>query len=185
MIIRQYQDSDKINMRHICIVTAGAENATESEKKFFTSLYCDYYIENEPQNCFVLANENDEAVGYVICAENFKRFIKKIKPYQYKCKSISLYKYLYSLGEVLAHLPASNKAEAHLHIDILPEYQGKGYGSMLLDSLKNHLKSKKINGVMLVVSNDNKGAIKFYKKNNFKSFLNFGKGILMVCDLNE
>ena len=182
MNIRHYKDTDKINFRHICLVTANAVNKPIKEQHFICKLYCDYYIEQEPQNCFALVNDEDTAVGYILCSENMKRYIKAMKPYRISIKQHGFLKYLYSWGEAIAHLPASKKCKAHLHIDILPEYQHKGYGSQLINTLTDHLAAKKINSVMLVVNASNKNAVKFYKKNGFKSFLNFGNGILMTKD---
>ena len=53
---------------------------------------------------------------------------------------------------------------AHLHIDILPIAQGKGYGRRLIEIFFNELQSKNIQGVHLTVSNSNQNAIGFYKK---------------------
>lgn len=182
MTIRPYQEKDKNNVRNICISTSVGYEAPEKEKLFILNLYCDYYIEQEPQNCFVLADGNDDAVGYILCSENLKRYTKNMCTYRSLIRSKGMMKYLYSWGEIIAHLPASKKCKAHMHIDILPDYQHKGYGSMLVNALKENLSSKGINSVMLVVGADNKNAVKFYKKNGFKSYLNFGKGILMTLD---
>ena len=182
MQIRPYKETDKNNFRQICIETADAADKSEKEQKFILKLYCDYYIEQEPQNCFALADDNDEAVGYILCSENMKRYIKKMKPYRASIKKLGLFRYIYSWGEIIAHLPASKKCKAHMHIDILPDYQHKGYGTELINALKENLSSKAINSVMLVVGSDNKNAVKFYKKNGFKDFLNFGKGMLMTLE---
>ena len=182
MKIRPYEEKDKINFRQICIATSVGFNAPEDEQRFILQLYCDYYIEQEPHNCFALADDNDEAVGYILCSENMKRYIKAMKPYRASIKKLGFFRYLFSWGEIVAHLPASKKCNAHMHIDILPDYQHKGYGTKLINALKDNLSSKGINSVMLVVGSDNKNAVKFYKKNGFKSFLNFGKGILMTLD---
>ncbi len=182
MHIRPYKESDKINFRQICIATSVGHDAPEKEQRFILNLYCDYYIEQEPQNCFALADDNDEAVGYILCSENMKRYISATKPYRAAARKIGLFNYLYSWGEIFAHLPASKKCKAHMHIDILPDYQHKGYGTQLINILKENLSSKNIHSVMLVVNSSNENAVKFYKKNGFKAFLNFGKGILMTLD---
>lgn len=180
MHIRPYKDSDKINVRHICIVTANAENCSAKERIFLLNLYCDYYIEQEPQNCFVLADENDDAVGYILCSENFRRYIKAMKPYINSIKKLGFLRYIYSWGEIIAHMPAAKKCQSHMHIDILPTYQHKGYGSELLKAATDNLASKNIHSLMLVVSSENKNAVKFYKKNGFECFFNLGKGMLMI-----
>lgn len=183
MHIRSYEEKDKANFRNICIVTAGCTDKTEKEKQFILRLYCDYYIEKEPENCFALADENDEAVGYILCSENFKAYRKNFVPYLNDLKELSFGKYLYAYGEILAHLPASKKYNAHMHIDLLPDYQHQGYGSQMITALKNHLSEKGVNGLMLVVGSKNTNAVNFYKKNGFRPFINFIKGILMILDL--
>ena len=37
---------------------------------FAWNVFCDYYIENEPENCFVLSDDG-KTVGYIICTENY------------------------------------------------------------------------------------------------------------------
>ena len=182
MKIRPYKETDKNNFRHICLATSVGTDAPEKEQSFILKLYCDYYIEQEPENCFALADDNDNAVGYILCSENMKRYIKATKPYRAEIKKLGFIRYLYSWGEIIAHLPAAKKCRAHMHIDILSDYQHKGYGTKLIDALKENLSSKGINSVMLVVNTSNKNAVRFYKKNGFRSFLNFGKGILMTLD---
>ena len=182
MQIRPYKETDKNNFRHICLATSVGTDAPEKEQSFILKLYCDYYIEQEPENCFALADDNDNAVGYILCSENMKRYIKATKPYRAEIKKLGFIRYLYSWGEIIAHLPAAKKCRAHMHIDILSDYQHKGYGTKLIDALKENLSSKGINSVMLVVNTSNKNAVRFYKKNGFRSFLNFGKGILMTLD---
>ena len=182
MKIRPYKETDKNNFRHICLATSVGTDAPEKEQSFILKLYCDYYIEQEPENCFALADDDDNAVGYILCSENMKRYIKATKPYRAEIKKLGFIRYLYSWGEIIAHLPAAKKCRAHMHIDILSDYQHKGYGTKLIDALKENLSSKGINSVMLVVNTSNKNAVRFYKKNGFRSFLNFGKGILMTLD---
>lgn len=182
MQIRPYKETDKNNFRKICIATSVGSDAPEKEQRFILELYCDYYIEQEPENCFALADDNDEAVGYILCSENMKRYIKEMKPYRESIRKLGFFRYLYSWGEIIGHLPASKKCKAHMHIDILSDYQHKGYGTQLINALRENLSSKGINSVMLVVSANNKNAVRFYKKNGFKAFLNFGKGILMTLD---
>ena len=57
---------------------------------------------------------------------------------------------------------------AHLHIDLLPEYQRKGWGGKLLSALFEHLRSKDIKGVMLTAGTGNVNAGSFYKKYGFE-----------------
>jgi len=56
---------------------------------------------------------------------------------------------------------------AHLHINLLPPFQGKGLGKGLVNNLMEELIRLGIPGVHLGVNAKNTGAIEFYKKTGF------------------
>jgi GNAT superfamily N-acetyltransferase len=56
---------------------------------------------------------------------------------------------------------------AHLHIDLLPEIQGRGAGRLLMDTLNAELLRRGVPGVHLGVNAENSGAIAFYRKMGF------------------
>jgi GNAT superfamily N-acetyltransferase len=58
---------------------------------------------------------------------------------------------------------------AHLHIDLLPEVQGQGWGRALMDALCGELRRRGTPGVHLGVGARNAGAIAFYKKMGFST----------------
>ena len=182
--IRKYQDKDKELLREICIKTSRLPVETEDQKKFLTLMYNDYYTEVEGENCFVAVDENDVAVGYIICAENFARYSKIFRKfYLPEIKKLGMNYYVMAIGEMAAHLLYSKKYPAHLHIDILDICQGQGVGTRLMNELKNHLKSKKVPALMLSCAGDNTMAVKFYKKNNFKVIKNLAGSYIMGIDL--
>lgn len=53
---------------------------------------------------------------------------------------------------------------AHLHINLLPELQGKGLGRKLMDTFFERCRKKGANRVHLGVSKVNTGALTFYRK---------------------
>ena len=55
-----------------------------------------------------------------------------------------------------------------MDILILPEYRGKGYGNILIDIAKKWARKRKLDYLSLDVLANNKNAINFYKKNDFK-----------------
>ena len=182
MNVRPFNIDDKTDFLDICIKTAGNVDPASDNGKFITALYCEYYTENEPQNCFALTDENDKAVGYIICSESYDSYKKNMKN-KLKCmRSLGLNHYLFTLGEIIGHGLYKKNYSAHLHIDILPGFQHSGGGTMLMNALKNHLKSKGINSVHLMVNAENKNAIKFYKKNGFCIHHNFKKFYVMTCN---
>lgn len=184
MEIRKYKNKDFEAFRKICIDTA-AENMrdTAEKEKTLTLTYCEYYVERESGVCFALADENDTAVGYIICAADNRLYAKSFKPYAKKIAKISLKQGLGAYFGARMYKPFYNDYPAHLHIDILPKYQHSGYGTKLMNALKQELRSRNIKGVMLCVGSSNENAVRFYKKNGFKVLQNVPGGIYMGCKL--
>lgn len=182
--IRKYEEKDKELLRDICIKTSKLPVETEDQRKFLTLMYNDYYTEVEGRNCFVAVDENDVAVGYILCAENYARYSKIFRKfYLPEIKKLGMSYYIMAIGEMAGHLLYSKKYPAHLHIDILDICQGQGVGTRLMNELKSHLKSKNIPALMLSCGGDNTMAVKFYKKNNFKVIKNLAGSYIMGIDL--
>lgn len=165
--IRKYDKKDSDGVRFACLNSEG-EAITGNLGEFILHTFCDYYIEKEPENCFVL-DDDGKAVGYIICTENYDRY-KEIFDRDYLPLNCGLGDELYKWAEESTVLQNKYKASypAHLHIDILPEYQRKGWGGKLLNTLSDHLKSKGISGVMLTAGTENVNAGMFYKKYGFE-----------------
>lgn len=168
MKIRPYENKDREYVRFICLNSEGPCDLNEEERQFILTTYCDYYIEKETENCFVAVDNNDKAVGYIICAENYDRFIKTFTE-EYIPRLSSLHKRFAEAAKKSTELQNKHKKEfpAHLHIDLLPEYQRMGIGTKLVDKLCGHLKGNKIHGVMLTVGSSNNVGKSFYKKYGF------------------
>ena len=181
--IRRYESKDRDNLRKICIETSGLPTETEKDREFLYLLYNDYYAEVEPENLFVAVNDADEAVGYILCAENFDRYLSVFrKDYLPRIKALGFKYYFMAVCEIAVHKLFSKKHKAHLHIDILSECQGKGTGTALMNELKAHLKGKGISSLMLSCGAGNKKAVKFYKKNNFILHRNIMGSCIMICE---
>ncbi len=65
------------------------------------------------------------------------------------------------LSDAVAEYPA------HLHIDLLPELQGAGWGRRLIDTLVAQLAEQGVHGVHLVAPRANRPAQEFYPKVGF------------------
>lgn len=182
--IRKYQDKDKEYLRDICIKTSKLPVGTETERKFLTLMYNDYYTEIEGRNCFVAVDESDIPVGYILCAEDFNTYAKIFKKaYLPQIRKLGMKYYFMAVTEMVGHKLFSKKFPAHLHIDILDICQGQGVGTKLVNELKAHLKSKNIPALMLSCGGDNTMAVKFYKKNNFEVIKNLAGSYIMGIDL--
>lgn len=182
--IRKYQPKDKPAVRHILIETSRLPVETEKDIRYLELLYNDYYTETEPESCFVAVNENDEAVGYIICAADYKTFRKRfMKFYMPEIKELGMKYYFQALMDIMGHAIYAPKYPAHLHINVLKVCQGQGTGTELMNSLKAELRKNGKKGLMLSCAADNDGAIRFYKRNDFKVLSVMGGGCSMAVEL--
>lgn len=164
--VRKYAKKDFDDVRFVCLNSEGEEiNGNLGE--FILHTYCDYYIEQEPENCFVL-DDDGKAVGYIICTEDYDSY-KNVFDRVYLPQNKPLGEQFYNWAEKSTILQNKYKSDypAHLHIDILPDYQRKGWGGKLLDALFDHLRCKGVKGVMLTAGTSNVNASGFYKKYGF------------------
>ena len=181
--IRKYEDKDKENMRRVCLGTSSFDIENKKTAKFITLMYCDYYTEAEPDSCFVAADENDNAVGYLICGKNFKSYYKTFKGlYMPEIKKLGLKYVMMAKGEIAVHKMFSKKYPAHLHIDLLDVCRHQGVGSRLMKELKAYLSENGIHSLMLSCGYDNKNAIRFYERNGFKKVANVFGSYVMACE---
>jgi len=187
--IRPYERRDFDQVRLICIATADRPVRSETRRKFILKMYCDYYVETEPDNCFVAVDLDADpgggkVVGYILCAGDYENYARNfVKNYVPKIKETGRVNMLevrsngYILGRNAAFFPA------HLHIDILPAYQRQGIGGQLMDTLTAHLREKRVKGVMLIAGKKNVKAGSFYRKYGFSEIGNTAVGISFGLDL--
>lgn len=181
--VRPARKSDLQNVEYVCRMTAGKLSKTNDIIGEATAkTYSSYYIRECVDTCFVLADDEDKAVGYILCEPDFRRFRKVFRKvdvpivtriYEKDGRKAQLLPIPYTLF--------GKKYPAHLHIDILDEYQNKGYGSLLMNTLLNELSARKVKGIMLTADSDNYGAIRFYKRFGFHTVVNIkNAGIVMA-----
>ncbi len=184
MKIRKAEKTDSERVEYICKMTADEKSQTEEKAgKIISTIYSSYYIKEEAENAFVLEDDG-LVVGYIVCAKNYKAYSKKFrKVYAEEVKKLDFSAGVFAKVLPLTYLVFSKKYPAHLHINLLPDYQGKSYGTEMIKTLENHLKESGIEGVVLMASKENTGAIRFYKRNGFKKiFAAFG-GVVMAKKL--
>jgi len=73
----------------------------------------------------------------------------------------------YAAGRGRASRSDAAAYPAHLHIDLLPELQGQGWGRRLIETLLDALREAGVPGVHLVAGEDNAGALAFYPRVGF------------------
>ena len=175
MTIRPYRATDREQLRRICQVTATPSfQRSERTLEAVTLIYNDYFTAYEPGHIFVLADESDRAVGYILCATDYRGFVRRYRTTYLRRvlrtapgQAAGLLGYLWCLGKLRA-------CPVHFHLDILPPYQRQGWGSRLMDTLCDHLRGLGVEYLSCCgVSRDSVG-YKMYRKYGFAEYIDFG-----------
>ncbi len=168
--IRKMRPDDLKAVEYVCRMTAGPVSQKDPVIGYrLARMFSTYYARECYDTSFVLVDDNDTVVGYVLCEPNYKRFHKVFR----KVDVPEIKKLDKKSGKQAWLFPIPYdffgwKYPAHLHIDIMDEYQSKGYGAKLMDALFTELKNRKVKGIMLQADIHNEGAIRFYKRLGFK-----------------
>ncbi len=182
--IRQATESDMPQIEYICRMTAGPKAREDAETgKKIALTYSTCYARSERETCFVL-DDGGKAVGYILCAPDYKRFVKDFRANEVKTlwtldKNFAATAYILPFG----YMPFYKKYPAHLHINLLDGYRGKGYGGELMKALTAKLREMNLPGVMLIVDGENTGAQRFYERAGFKKKLAAFGGVVMTKEL--
>lgn len=188
--VRPYERKDRQGVIEILYRTGYmGEDATSyfDDKYLFGLLFGFFYLDYEPDSCFVsIDHVTNELVGYILCSLNTRvqsrDFQKKMIPkiltrafiytsWRYR-QSFRVLLYLRRLNQNNPVPPNENEIlneyPAHLHINVLPKYHRQGVGTKLIDKLEEYLENEKCIGIHLWTSERNKKAIQFYLKKEFK-----------------
>ncbi len=167
IIIRPYQMDDYAQVQKVCLETGyDLELPQKQIQEMMLTAFCNYYIEQEPAHCFVAADE-ETVIGYILSAKDSSVWADKFEKQYVPDLAESPLKGFYQ-GIMKAPLKYAVDYPAHLHIDILPDYQRMGIGFRLMDTLIAHLKELRVPGLMFSVASDNSKGISFYQKYGFK-----------------
>lgn len=170
--IRPYQEKDRARVESICLSpekagTDAPHKQNGALSQVLLTAFCRYYLEQEPHNCFVAADEQDRAVGYILCAADFQTW-KQTFTKRYLDRGFHPITKAVGQGTIKGLEPFSAEYPAHLHIDIAGSCQRQGLGTRLMDALLAHLKELGMPGVMLSVEVGNEKGIRFYQKYGFR-----------------
>ena len=196
LAIRKATEHDAPALSHICLLTA---DAGESAEELYTYgelpglVWAVPYVKLPTTWGFVLVDDamegdDDEGqgivVGYIVGTTDTRAFEKyaaerwwpvqaekysSLEPLDFKTGDKQCINLLRNMNAA----PVANVefASAHMHIDILKEYQGKGWGRELVRRAVDYLKEVGVNGDGLWLGLDprNTKARRFYEKLGFKS----------------
>ena len=179
--IRAYRPGDERALYDICLRTgASGEDATElyRDPNLLGEVYVGPYVRLAPTLAFV-AEDDDGVAGYVLGAADTRAFELACEREWWPALRAR-----YALGVFPANSPDDRLARlihgpretsedvverypAHLHIDLLPRLQGRGFGRHLLETLFDALRTGGVPAVHLGVGLANQRAIGFYERIGF------------------
>ena len=180
--IRRYRPSDRAALAHICVRTAnegGDSSGLYPDPELMPSIFAYPYVELEPEFAFVLDDGDGRAVGYVLGAADTDRFALRFRT-EWLPKVAA--RFPEPAGEPvtpteemtrLLHTPERMVRDelaahpAHLHIDLLPSWQGRGYGRALIRTLLAELRAAGVPAVHLCMVQANTTARAFYDRLGF------------------
>jgi ribosomal protein S18 acetylase RimI-like enzyme len=191
-VVRAYVPSDLDAVYSVCLLTGDSgEDATDlyDDPKALGHLYAGPYVTLEPDLAFVL-QDRAGVCGYVIGAADTVRFHRQmverwLPPLQAALpdpqgdpRTWSRTEGIYHrLHHPRLHFPEELEPyPSHLHIDLLPRAQGRGFGRRLMERLLEALAAKGSPGVHLGVASSNTRAQRFYRKVGFVELYREGSG---------
>lgn len=178
--IRPYHPTDLTSLYRICLQTgdSGADGThLFRDSDILGHYYAAPYAVLEPDLSFVLT-EHNRPCGYVLGVRDSATFGQRCETewfpplraqYQMPSQDDDSHdaKMIRAIHRGHDQINEFDGYPAHLHIDILPQGQGKGWGSKLLDRLLEQMRELSIEGVFLGVGAKNTRAIGFYAHYGF------------------
>ena len=186
-IVCPYAESDRDAVHLVCMATAEHRARSETRRLFLLRTTCDYYIDNEPENCFVaektLEDGSRRVVGYIVCAADCetyaRRFRDRILP---KIKEYSKMNARVARADVLMYGQFAMFFPAHLRLAVLPEDRGKGVGTALVEALTAQLRAQRSKGVVVILGKKNKATQDFFRARGFSALRPIGSGFAYGLD---
>jgi ribosomal protein S18 acetylase RimI-like enzyme len=179
MFIRPARSGDREALYDVCLRTGlSGQDATAlyDDPLLLGEVYVGPYLAVEPDLAFVLDDEGD-VVGYVLGARDTAAFERRCElewwpalraryPAPPPGRPWTPDEHLHQL---IHHPPRTEPSvlvdhPAHLHLDLLPQAQGSGYGGRLIGHLIDRLRELSVRGVHLGVDARNERAIGFYRR---------------------
>ncbi|MFF1574646.1 GNAT family N-acetyltransferase [Leifsonia sp. NPDC058292] len=178
--IRAYRPADRNDVFEICVRTGasgGDATGLYSDETLLPDIFADPYLTFQPDLAFVV-DTGERAAGYIISVGDsvaFADWYRSEWAPGFEARhpvtaatseeERELIAYGANPGGIL--IPEVAEFPAHLHIDLLPELQGQGFGRGLIRTLLAELHRRGVPGVFLSMSASNTSARAFYDRLGF------------------
>ena len=173
--IRSFRVGDEAALAEVCVRTAlsGADaTGRYSDDAIWAEIYVLPYLARHPDFAFVVETDDGRVAGYIVGTPDTRAFENWFRAQWWPQRAArwphppagspeaETLDYAADRGE--ATEPYGDDYPAHLHIDLLPEVQGAGWGRRLIETFVEAVRAAGVSGVHLVASADNAGALAFY-----------------------
>ncbi|MGH9104392.1 MAG: GNAT family N-acetyltransferase [Acidimicrobiales bacterium] len=180
--VRPYRSEDRAGVYDVCVRTGdhgGDATGKFTRPDLLPDIFAGPYIELEPGFAFVV-DAGERAVGYVVGTPRTTDFVplyrEKWLPLvagRYPApppRPVTPEEHMLALLHRPEHMlsPRFPAFPAHLHIDILPAYQGRGWGRALVDAFAGAVAGAGASGVHVAVAVANQRAHGFYRRVGFE-----------------
>ncbi len=178
--IRPYHPSDLTALYRICVRTAdagGDASALFRDHDLPGHQYVTPHVSHDPDHCYVLTLDG-APVGYLAGVRDLTALIDYV---EHRYLPVLRARYPLPAADDRSHdaqairaihtrhviYPERAQYGGNLHINLLPEAQGQGWGARLIDTFLASLRALGVKGASLGVNKDNTRAIGFYEKYGF------------------
>ncbi|MCX4784845.1 MULTISPECIES: GNAT family N-acetyltransferase [unclassified Streptomyces] len=179
---RAYHPDDRAALADICVRTAdngGDSRHLYPDPELMPSIFAAPYAYLEPDLAFVIDDGTGRAVGYILGTADTERFVTEFRKRWLplvadrfpepdgppRTPSEEMTVLLHAPERMI--VPELAAHPAHLHIDLLPEWQRKGYGKALMRRFLAALRAKGVEAVHLSMLTANTPARTFYDRLGF------------------
>jgi ribosomal protein S18 acetylase RimI-like enzyme len=180
--IRPYRPADRAAVADICVRTAldgGDSRARYPDEELLPSIFAAPYCHLEPELAFVLDDGSGSPVGYVLGTADTEQFVKNFRTAwlprvagrypepsaEPRTPSEEMIVLLHTPERMI--LPDLAAHPAHLHIDLLPDWQRRGFGRGLMRTFLAALHDRGVPAVHLGMVTANVAARAFYDRLGF------------------
>lgn len=184
--LRPFRTGDEDAVVDVCRRTADAgADATGilADDDLWAQVFALPYLVRHPDLAVVVETDDGRVAGYIVATDDTRAFEDWFRtvwwprfaqrwprpapgaPARERTRQDGILAYAYARragGE-----PFGDDYPAHLHIDLLPELQGRGWGRRLVETLVGTLRARGVTGLHLVADVRNAGAIAFYPRLGF------------------
>jgi ribosomal protein S18 acetylase RimI-like enzyme len=178
--IRLYTLADFDSVSEVCLRTAeagGDATGLYLSDELMPDIFARPYLLFEPELAFVL-EAGQRVAGYILGVADSSRFVER---YRTEWLPAFSQKYVHvrppsTRDELIRHLgfvperiliPELDRYPAHLHIDLLPEVQRRGFGRALMQTVIAALRARGVPGLHLSLDPANVNARAFYDRLGF------------------